>query len=159
MLSHMSHTSRLGTLFASPGQSQDVDEHARPTRSSRRATSVQRAHALLCFDYRSRRQWTRCMGRCWSIVLAAACSSAGSAVCWASQDGWAMMKPRSAAMLARAGDRLHAGWLAEALTERRLCSQGSSRSGLLACFLLDSMVVVPVGGGRGVQAYAMLCHG
>ena len=62
-------------------------------------------------------------------------------------------------MLARAGDRLHAGWLAEALTERRLCSQGSSRSGLLACFLLDSMVVVPVGGGRGVQAYAMLCHG
>lgn len=46
----MSHTSRLGTLFASPGQAQDVDEHARPTRSSRRATSVQRAHALLCFD-------------------------------------------------------------------------------------------------------------
>ena len=35
-------------------------------------------------------------------------------------------------MLARAGDRLHAGWLAEQLTESRFCSHESSRSGLLA---------------------------
>ena len=62
-------------------------------------------------------------------------------------------------VLARAGDRLHAGWLAEPLTERRPCSHGSSRSGLLACLVewmvVVVVVVVLVGGGRGVQAYAV----
>ena len=52
-------------------------------------------------------------------------------------------------MLARAGDSAARGLAVRPLTEGRCCSQGSSRSGLL-----DRMVV-PTGGGRGVQAYAM----
>lgn len=49
-------------------------------------------------------------------------------------------------MLARAGDRLHAGWLPMTVDRE---------TPLQPRVLLDRMVVV-VGGGRGVQAYAVI---
>jgi len=80
--------------------------HARPSPTARaEATWMQRAHAFLCSDC-SRRQWTRCMALL--VYRAAARPSAGPAM---GRDGWTIMKPRRAAMLARAGDRLHADWL------------------------------------------------
>ena len=79
------------------------------------------------------------MGWMLLVYRAAARTSAGSAVCWASQDGWAIMKPRSAAMLARAGDRLHAGWLPMTVDRE---------TPLQPRVLLDRVVVVVVASGR-----------